>query len=107
MLAGGPALTRHRFGAGTGWYLSTRLDHAGCTALFARLLDEARVGPEVPGLPAQVEAVVRRAPDGRRRHVLINHRPEPVPLPEPAHDLLTGSTLSELPPSGCAVLRTT
>ncbi|MFF5497773.1 beta-galactosidase [Streptomyces aquilus] len=107
MLAGSPALTRHRFGTGQGWYLSTRLDDAGYAALVARLLDETGVAPEVPGLPAQVEAVVRRAPDGRSWRVLINHRPEPVPLPEPAHDLLTGSTLSELPPGGCAVLRTT
>jgi beta-galactosidase len=106
MLAGSPALTRHRFGTGQGWYLSTRLDDAGYAALVARLLDEAGVGPEVPGLPAQVEAVIRHAPDGRRWRVLINHRPEPVLLPEPAHDLLTGSTLSVLPPGGCAVLRT-
>ncbi|SNX66539.1 beta-galactosidase [Streptomyces sp. TLI_55] len=107
MLTDSPALTRNRFGTGQGWYLSTRLDDAGYAALVARLLDEAGADPEVPGLPSQVEAVVRRAPDGRSWRVLINHRPEPVPLPEPAHDLLTGSTLSELPPGGCAVLRTT
>ncbi|PWI12776.1 beta-galactosidase [Streptomyces sp. Act143] len=107
MLAGAPALTRHRFGTGTGWYLSTRLDDAGYAALVARLLDETGVAPEAPGLPAQVEAVLRRAPDGRSWRVLINHRPEPVPLPEPARDVLTGITLAELPPGGCAVLRIT
>ncbi|KUO17402.1 hypothetical protein AQJ91_30165 [Streptomyces dysideae] len=70
------------------------------------MLDEAGVGPEMPGLPPQVEAVTRRTPDGRRRRFLISHRTEPVPLPEPAHDLLTGGTVSELPVGGCAVLRT-
>ena len=29
MLAGSPALTRHRFGTGQGWYVSTHLDDAG------------------------------------------------------------------------------
>ncbi|GAA3913791.1 beta-galactosidase [Streptomyces lacrimifluminis] len=105
MLAGSPALTRHRFGTGQGWYLSTRLDDAGHGALVARLLAEARVGPEMPGLPPGVEATTRRAPDGRRWRFLINHGTEPVSLPESAHDLLTGGTVSELPVGGCAVLR--
>jgi beta-galactosidase len=105
MLAGAPALTRHRFGTGQSWYLSTRLDDAGYPALVARLLDEAGVGRELPGLPPGVEAVTRHAPDGRSWHVLLNHRSDPVPLPETAHDLLTGGSVSVLPPGGCAVLR--
>ncbi|MGW2380987.1 beta-galactosidase [Streptomyces sp. NPDC001658] len=105
ILNGSPALTRHHFGTGQGWYLSTHLTDAGYGALVARLLDEAGVGPGLPGLPPQVEAVTRHAPDGRRWRFLISHRPEPVPLPEPAHDLLTGGTVSELPGGGCAVLR--
>jgi beta-galactosidase len=28
-----------------------------------------------------------------------------VPLPDPAHDLLTDALAHELPPGGCAVLR--
>ncbi|MEU5889050.1 beta-galactosidase [Streptomyces sp. NPDC047461] len=105
MLAGSPALTRHRFGTGQGWYLSTQLADAGYGALVARLLDEAGAGPEMPGLPPQVEAVTRRAPDGRRWRFLINHSAEPASLPEPAHDLLTDALAHELPPGGCAVLR--
>ncbi|WP_328841416.1 beta-galactosidase [Streptomyces europaeiscabiei] len=105
MLAGSPALTRHRFGTGQGWYLSTHLDDVGYGALVARLLDEAGVGPEMPGLPPQVEATTRRTPDGRRWRFLINHSAEPVSLPEPAHDLLTGGTVSGLRVGGCAVLR--
>ncbi|WP_371614134.1 beta-galactosidase [Streptomyces sp. NBC_00454] len=105
MLTGSPALTRHRSGSGQGWYLSTRLDDADYAALVGRLLKEAGVEPEAPGLPAGVEAVTRHAPDGRRWQVLLNHTSETVPLPEPAHDLLTDALVHELPPGGCAVLR--
>ncbi|MFJ8659749.1 beta-galactosidase [Streptomyces sp. NPDC093795] len=105
MLAGGPALTRHGYGAGAGWYLSTRLDDTGYAALVSRLLDEAGVVEELPGLPSGVEAVTRHAADGRRWHVLVNHRADAVPLPEPAHDLLVGGPVRQLPPGGCAVLR--
>ncbi|MGW0519177.1 beta-galactosidase [Crossiella sp. NPDC003009] len=105
MLAGAPALTRHRFEFGQGWYLSTRLDEAGYAALITRLLTETGVGPDLPDLPPGVEAVTRHAPDGRRWHFLLNHRAEPVPLPAAAHDLLTGTAVRELPPGGCAVLR--
>jgi beta-galactosidase len=108
MLAGAPALTRHRFGAGQGWYLSTRLDDTGYAALVARLLAEAGVGPELPGLPPGVEAVSRHAEDGRRWLVLLNHRTDAVRLParpDTAHDLLALGPVDELPPGGCAVLR--
>ncbi|MFE5714028.1 beta-galactosidase [Streptomyces sp. NPDC056501] len=105
MLTGSPALTRHRSGTGQGWYLSTRLDDADYAALVGRLLQEAGVEPDVPGLPAGVEAVTRHASDGRAWQVLLNHSPEAVPLPDPAHDLLTDALSHELPPGGCAVLR--
>ncbi|MFF5370165.1 Beta-galactosidase C-terminal domain [Streptomyces sp. NPDC013187] len=49
--------------------------------------------------------MTRHTPDGRRWRFLINHGTEPVPLPEPAHDLLTDAPVAELPPGGCAVLR--
>ncbi|GAA4935049.1 beta-galactosidase [Streptomyces coeruleoprunus] len=105
MLAGGPALTRHAYGAGHGWYVSTRPCDAAYASLVARLLVESGATPDLAGLPPGVERVTRHAPDGRRWHVLINHRTGTVPLPEPAHDLLTGATAYELPPGGCAVLR--
>jgi beta-galactosidase len=106
MLADAPALTRQGFGDGQGWYLSTRLDDAGYAALISRLLEEAGVSPELPELPPGVEAVTRHGQDGRRWHVLLNHRADAVPLPEPGHDLLTGGQVTELAPGGCAVLRT-
>ncbi|HET6711314.1 beta-galactosidase [Amycolatopsis sp.] len=105
MLADAPALTRHRFGAGAGWYLSTTLEDPDYAALIARLLAETGVEPERPGLPSGVEAVTRHAPDGRRWLFLLNHGTEAVPVPEPGHDLLTGGRVDELAPGGCAVLR--
>jgi beta-galactosidase len=105
MLADAPALTRHRFGAGTGWYLSTTLEDPDYAALLARLLAETGIDPEQPELPSGVEAVTRHAPDGRRWLFLLNHGTEAVPVPEPAHDLLTGGRVDELAPGGCAVLR--
>ncbi|MFI5593765.1 beta-galactosidase [Amycolatopsis sp. NPDC051758] len=105
MLEDSPALTRHRFGAGRGWYLSTTLEDPDYAALIARLLAETGVDPERPELPSGVEAVTRHAPDGRRWLFLLNHGTEAVPVPEPAHDLLTGGRVDELAPGGCAVLR--
>jgi beta-galactosidase len=51
------------------------------------------------------KAVTRHTPDGRQWQVLLHHNPEAVPLPDPAHDLLTDALAHELPPGGCAVLR--
>ncbi|MDP4501942.1 beta-galactosidase [Nonomuraea turcica] len=101
MLAGKPALTRHHFGAGRGWYLSTRLDDPGYAVLIGRLLGETGVNSELPGL----ESVTRHAPDGTRWQFVLNHGAYAVSLPEPAHDLLTGAPVDELPPGGCAVLK--
>ncbi|ROP42113.1 beta-galactosidase [Saccharothrix texasensis] len=97
MLAGHPALTRHSFGDGRGWYLSTVLDTGDYGALVQRLLGEAGVVRE---WPPGVEAVTRGA-----WRFLLNHGGDAVPLPRAAHDLLTDGPLTELPPHGCAVLR--
>ncbi|WP_158849687.1 beta-galactosidase [Saccharothrix deserti] len=97
MLAGRPALTRHAFGAGHGWYLSTVLDTTDYAELVGRLLEEAGVVTE---WPPGVEAVTRGG-----WQFLLNHGGDTVPLPQTAHDLLTGGPLTELPPHGCAVLR--
>ncbi|MGZ3144772.1 beta-galactosidase [Lentzea chajnantorensis] len=103
-LAGSPALTRYGYGGGEGWYLSTRLDDTAYQALIARLLDATGVGPVLPGLPPGVEAVTRQG-EHERWHVVLNHTTERVPLPETAHDLLTGGPLTALAPGACAVLR--
>ncbi|MFI2608431.1 beta-galactosidase [Kitasatospora sp. NPDC018619] len=108
-LAGLPAVTRHRLGAGSAWYLGCHLG-----ADVGRVLDlplaEAGVGPELPGLPEGVEATRRHAADGRQYLFLLNHgdAERRIPLDTPGTDLLTGTatgTAVTLAPLGAAVLR--
>ncbi|WP_371478629.1 beta-galactosidase [Kitasatospora sp. NBC_00315] len=89
-LAGRPAVTRHAFGEGTGWYVSTKLDDAAYRALIDRILEESGVSPELPGLPPGVEAVRRRSADGRSWLFVINNTDRDVHLALSGHDLLTG-----------------
>ncbi|MER7499783.1 beta-galactosidase trimerization domain-containing protein [Nonomuraea pusilla] len=72
-LAGGPAVTRHAFGAGTATYLGTRPDEAAMRELVRDALRRAGVEPVVAGLPEGVEAVRRGG------HLfLLNHNDHPV-----------------------------
>ncbi|MER8154705.1 beta-galactosidase [Streptomyces sp. NPDC094472] len=86
-LDGRPAVTRHAYGAGTAWYVSTLPEPAALRALLARAAEEAGLAPVLPGLPEGVEAV-ERGP----YLFLLNHgrTPAVVPLPSPRTDLLTG-----------------
>ena len=107
-LAGRPAVTRHEVGPGSAWYLSTELDPAAHDQLIGAALAAASLTPEVPGLPAGVEAVRRRAADGRSWLFLLNHTTEPATVPATGTDLLTGAETTgsvELPPEGVAVVR--
>jgi beta-galactosidase len=110
VLAGEPAVTRHRFGRGEAWYLGTRPDPATTRDLFDRVRAAAGVGPVLPGLPAGVQARARRTGDGTA-YVLLNHGAEAadVPLPEPMRDVLSGGDTPvvsvRLDPYGVAVLR--
>jgi beta-galactosidase len=83
-LAGAPAVLRNTFGAGTAWYVATRLDRAGMREVVRAALAEAGVAPVVAGLPAGVEAVARICDDGTRVTFLLNHgsAPASVPLPD-------------------------
>ncbi|WP_255640265.1 beta-galactosidase [Glycomyces sp. TRM65418] len=84
--AGRPAVTRHRVGAGTAWYVATALDDAtGLRGLLAEVLDAA--GVERPtGLPDRLE-VVRRGPF----RFLINHTDQEQFVPDlRGADALTG-----------------
>jgi beta-galactosidase len=111
-LTGAPAVTRHGFGAGTGWYVSTRLDDPAYASLIGRVLAETGVTPVLPGLPSGVEAVRRHAADGRSWLFVLNHtdRTAEVPLPAGGVELLTGRRLAPgapvpLPAGECLVLR--
>ncbi|WP_371635064.1 beta-galactosidase [Streptomyces zaomyceticus] len=90
--AGGPAVTRHRLGRGTAWYVSTRLDAASLDAIVAAAGEDAGIASR-SGLPLDVE-VVRRAGDGGRRYLFaLNHSAEDaeVPLDGSGTELLAGA----------------
>ncbi|MFD8010633.1 beta-galactosidase [Streptomyces sp. NPDC058955] len=106
--AGGPAVTRHRLGRGTAWYVSTRLDAASLDAIVAAASEDAGLPTRV-GIPHDVE-VVRRS--GAHGHYLfaLNHTPEEakVPLDGTGTDLLTGTGASgtlTVPAGGARVVR--
>ncbi|ASO21976.1 beta-galactosidase [Actinoalloteichus hoggarensis] len=111
-LRGSPAVTRHAFGAGTAWYLGTRLDGDAMRELLAAVCAAADVGPDL-ALPPGVQAVTRHTPDGDRLLLLLNHGGESarVALPDPMVDVLTSGAEAEpssdvlLPRHGVAVLR--
>lgn len=56
---GAPAVTRHPFGAGEGWYVATVPDPDATSELADRLLAAAGLAPLLPGLPERVD-VARR-----------------------------------------------
>ncbi|MEU4694213.1 beta-galactosidase [Actinoplanes sp. NPDC023714] len=91
VLAGEPAITRHDFGDGTCWYVSAGLDDDGWERLLRAVAAEAGISAVLEGVPPGVEAV-RRGP----LLFLLNHNPSAVtvPLPEPAVDVLTGSSVA-------------
>ncbi|MFJ8470984.1 beta-galactosidase [Kitasatospora sp. NPDC094011] len=108
-LTGRPAVTRHRHGTGSAWYLGCHLGPDTGRVLDLPLA-EAGTGPELPGLPDGVEATRRRATDGTEYLFLLNHGPadRTVPLDCPGTDLLTGTATGDtltLAPLGAAVLR--
>ena len=106
---GRPAITRHPYAAGTGWYLSTRLDGTSYAALLRRLLVVAGVRPALPDLPPGAEAVVRRAGGDRAWLFLLNHGTSRWQAQVSGHELLTGRPVPPgglaLPPGGSAVVR--
>jgi beta-galactosidase len=103
-----PAVARHQFGAGTAYYLATRLDPASMGRVLSEALARAGVSPTWTG-PAGVEAVRRNSPRGRFLF-LLNHREEEVEAPVPAGglELLTGDRLDSssllLPARGVAII---
>ncbi|MBT8226887.1 MAG: beta-galactosidase [Dactylosporangium sp.] len=109
--AGQPAITRHRVGRGTAWYVSTSLDAAGTGSILSAAGRDAGLGDPTTGLarPGSVEGVelVRRSGAGRDYLVAINHTDTTVRLPIAGHDLLADRpcTALDLPAGGVRVLR--
>lgn len=104
--AGGPAVTRHRFGAGTSFYLGTRLKAEGLAWVLAEACREAGVEPALE-TPAGVEAV-RRTQDGTGYLVLLNHTDQSVQVEAEGFDLARGEPVGgrlELAPRDVVFLR--
>ncbi len=105
---GVPALTRHSYGAGVGWYSACRLGQGAVDELVVRLLDEA--GISRPGAGPGVEVVRRVADDGRAWTFVINHTDTAAGLALRGHNLVSdrsvdGHLLVEA--GGVAVVRET
>ena len=83
---GGAAITRHRHGSGTGWYISTRPDADGLAAIMTEVYADAGIAPAE--LPTGVEAIRRRGVDADYL-VAINHGTDAVSLPTSGVNLLT------------------
>lgn len=109
LLDGVPAVTVHEHGAGRAWYVGTRLDQAAMAAVTRKALDAAGVRPPLPGLPEDVEAVVREGAAGPLLFLLSHAAQErAISLPRPARDLLGGEQPVErvaLAPRAVAVLQ--
>jgi beta-galactosidase len=90
LTAGRPAVTRHRLGEGTAWYVSTRLGQDGLDALLGRAAEDAAIAPRAE-LPHDVE-VVRRSGETGSYLFAINHTATDVkvPLETSGTELLTG-----------------
>ena len=93
VLDGLPAITRHRYGAGTAWYLSTRLDDEAYSRLLSTVAAEAGARPAVAGLPAGVEAIRRRSGEISWLFIL-NHTGADHDVPASGEDLLTGTPVA-------------
>ncbi|MFF9179221.1 beta-galactosidase [Streptomyces sp. NPDC014793] len=104
--AGGPALTRHTYGAGTSWYVATRASGATLRELVRRIGEEAGLRP-VADVPDGVEAVRRSGPDGSYLF-LVNHGEDPVKVLVEGTGLLDAAgdgSFTEIPAGGVAVVR--
>ncbi|MDN4609874.1 beta-galactosidase [Arthrobacter burdickii] len=105
-LAGLPAVTRHDVGAGTAWYVATRLDDEATSRLTDALVAEAGVRPTVESLPTGVE-VVRRGEGANSFLFVLNHTADNIIVPGRGTDLLTGTTYDgkvEVPAFAVAIL---
>jgi beta-galactosidase len=87
-VAGGPAVTRNSFGAGTAWYVSARLDVAATAQLIDTFASTAGLVPVVATTPG-VE-VVRRTAEDRSYLFVVNHTAATAKVAASGVDLLTG-----------------
>ena len=104
-IAGQPAVTRHAFGQGHAYYLSTRPDAAALTDLLRGALQGA--GVAIAELPDGLDVTLSDTGDGRLLH-LIHFGPQAVTVQVPqASDALSGQPRASvtLHPTDAALLR--
>ncbi len=107
-VAGGPAVTRHAFGLGRAYYLSTSLEPGGLSWLVDRICSEASV-QVWSDIPQGVEICRRKDGEGTWLF-LLNFTGETVRVNIPAGgvDIHSGAAVGEtvqLEPTGAAVIR--
>jgi beta-galactosidase len=85
--AGGAAVTRNVAGAGTAWYVSTRLEADGLARVMHAAYKDS--GVAIPRLPTGVEVVTRRR-DDRLFTVVINHGDRAATVRLDGEDLISG-----------------
>jgi beta-galactosidase len=107
--AGGPAITRNRFGKGTAYYVSTVPDQSGMDWLLDEICKTAHVKSAVPNIPAAVE-VLQRANEKASWLFLLNHSTDKVivSLEQSGLDLLTDTEAKdsiELQPTSIAIIQ--
>jgi beta-galactosidase len=105
-LAGWPALTRNRHGEGAAWYLATRLDQDGMSAVVRELIDESGISVRVPfEKEAEADGFVESV---RRGDVwfVINHSDCAVSVTLSGTDLFSGRDAEgmSLEPGGVAAV---
>ncbi len=103
-----PAITRHPFGRGIGFYLGTQLDEAGLSWLLERVVTEAKVRVSPVG-PIGVE-LVQRSDDAQTWLFALNYSAQPVEvaLERAGRNLITGAVVDKsilLGPNDVAIIQ--
>lgn len=91
----GPAVTEHQYGAGTTWYIGTRLEQEAVDRLVRDVLKTLKIRPPIPMITAPVglEVTRRTGPSGSYLF-LINHGAETAHLRAKGHELVTDRQLT-------------
>jgi beta-galactosidase len=103
-----PAVTRHPFGHGLGFYLGTQLDEAGLSWLLDRIMTEAKVNVS-PAMSDGVE-LIRRSDETHAWLFALNYSDQPVEiaLDRSGREIISGKLVDRsivLSPTGVAIIQ--
>jgi len=88
---GHPALTRHKYGKGTAYYICADAEDSFYLTLYQKLIAETKIAPISDNIPEGIEVASRKGQDSE--YVFIQNysaQETPVELPENA-DILYGA----------------